>query len=374
MDAHIENFGVVAVPNEYARIISSEFIVRDTSSKPSQILRLIKEGKTVVMIGDFRYIKGILKYLDRNQRELVDLDELRSRHKDRSIQMIENKFERSRIRQTLTKEALYRLMVVAHGEVLQNVTQSPDLTDLLSWLENDTDLSNTNFLLPVRKALRIASDVKRKKEGLYIKALNAKISIFPHVYVPFDGSVVDMIAENLNVDENTRVLDLGTGTGVLALVAAYNGSRNITATDINPQAVKNAKFNAEKLGFDDRIDVRKNADLFDAVRGEKFDVIIFNAPWIYGDPRTTYDTAVYDKDFSVITRFFQSVADQLSDSGVIMLEYSNFSELTGHGAIGNLNRLIDENGFEISNEWKIKRLSKVLGKWETVFLFEIGRK
>lgn len=358
---HIEGFGEVAIPNEFAEIVSSDIVVRDTSSRPSQILQLIKYGKTVVMTGDFRYIKGILKYMDRNQSELVELNDLKG---------IESKYQRSRIRQSLKRKALYRLMVVAHGEILQNVTRQPDLTNLLSWLEGDTEyLSNVNFLLPVRKVLRIASDVKRRRDGMYIKALRAKITIFPHVYVPFDESVVNMVADNLTVTENTKVLDLGTGTGVLALVAACKGARNVVATDINPRAVKNVKFNAKKLGFEDRIDAREPADLFDSVQGEKFDVIVFNAPWIYGEPKTTYDTAVYDKDFSVITRFFQRVAEHLSDSGFIMLQYSNFSELTGHGAIENLNRLISENGFEITKKWTTKRLSKALGKWETVFTF-----
>jgi hypothetical protein len=56
-----------------------------------------------------------------------------------------------------------------------------------------------------------------------------------------------------------------------------------------------------------------------------------------------------------------------------MLQYSNLSELTGHGALENLNRLIAENGFEITQEWSVKRLSKVMAKWETVFTFEIRR-
>lgn len=359
----IEKFGEVTIPNEYAENVSSEVAVRDTNAKPSQILQLVKDGKTVVMTGDFRYIKGILKYMDRNQNELVDSNELKD---------IENEFERSRIRQSLQKEALYRLMVVANGEMLQDVKKQPDLTELLSWLEGDTEyLSNVDFLLPVRKVLRISSDVERKSDGMYIKALDTEISVFPHVYVPFDESVVNMIAENLSVDENTKVLDVGTGTGVLALIAACKGACNVVATDINPQAVKNAKFNANKLGFEHRIDARGPADLFEAVQGEKFDIIIFNAPWIYGEPKTTYDTAVYDKNFSVITRFFQSVANYLSDSGFIMLQYSNFSELTGHGAMENLHRLVAENEFEITKKWTTKRLSKALGKWETVFLFKI---
>jgi len=361
---NIEIFGEITIPNEFIEMTSSEIVVKDTNSKPSQILQLIKEGKIVVMYGDFVYIKGVLKYMDRNQRELVEQETV-----DNDI---ENKFQRSRILQSLRKKALYRLMVVVNGEVLQNISRQPDLTELESWLEGDTEyLSGKNFLLPVRKVLRIASDVKRKKEGMYINCLDAKISIFPHVYVPFDESVVNMIAGNIDLVPDSKVLDMGTGTGVLAIIAAQKGSHNVVATDINPQAVKNAKFNVQKLGFSSQVDVRGPADLFDSVKGEKFDLIIFNAPWIYGEPKTVYDSAVYDENFSVINRFFKNVNEHLTDSGNIMLQYSNFSELTGHGALENLNRLISENDLEIKQEWTIRRLSKVLGKWETVFTFKL---
>lgn len=53
------------------------------------------------------------------------------------------------------------------------------------------------------------------------------------------------------------LLDVGTGSGILALCAAKLGAENITAVDIDPDAVRVARENAERNGVSDKIDVRE---------------------------------------------------------------------------------------------------------------------
>ncbi|MBR0319738.1 MAG: 50S ribosomal protein L11 methyltransferase [Clostridia bacterium] len=53
------------------------------------------------------------------------------------------------------------------------------------------------------------------------------------------------------------LLDVGTGSGILALCAAKLGAENITAVDIDPDAVRVAKENAQRNGVADKIDVRE---------------------------------------------------------------------------------------------------------------------
>ena len=83
----------------------------------------------------------------------------------------------------------------------------------------------------------------------------------------------------------TRVLDVGTGTGALALVAARGGARQVIAVDICGRAVFAARVNAWLRRLP--IDVVRS-DLFDAVEGEEFDVIVANPPYVHADepPRT----------------------------------------------------------------------------------------
>ena len=74
-----------------------------------------------------------------------------------------------------------------------------------------------------------------------------------------------------------RVLDLGTGNGHQALLAARHAGQ-VTAIDINPRALRFAAFNAE-LNRAHGIEFREG-NLFEPVAGEQFDLIVCNPPYV----------------------------------------------------------------------------------------------
>jgi len=71
-----------------------------------------------------------------------------------------------------------------------------------------------------------------------------------------------------------RVIDIGTGTGILAIAAAHMGARPVLATDLDAVAVRVAAENVAINGFEDVIDVRCG-DLLDVVK-ESGDVVVAN--------------------------------------------------------------------------------------------------
>lgn len=73
-----------------------------------------------------------------------------------------------------------------------------------------------------------------------------------------------------------RTLDLGTGTGVLALAAASHSGR-VVATDLNPRAREFCQFNAALHGITN-VEFREG-NAFQPVRGERFDLILANPPF-----------------------------------------------------------------------------------------------
>ncbi len=81
----------------------------------------------------------------------------------------------------------------------------------------------------------------------------------------------------------SSVLDMGTGSGVCALFAARL-ARRVVAVDINPAAVRCAGINAMLNHLEARIDLRQG-DLFAPVADERFDVVLFNPPFLIGVPR-----------------------------------------------------------------------------------------
>ena len=125
-----------------------------------------------------------------------------------------------------------------------------------------------------------------------------------------------------HIDANTRVLDLGTGSGVCALAAARH-SRHVVAVDINPAAVRCTRVNALLNGQEGRIEVRQG-DLFAPVAGERFDLVLFNPPFQLGAPRNAREAAWCSSD--VAPRFAAGLAQHLAVGGRALLLLSSFGD------------------------------------------------
>jgi len=119
--------------------------------------------------------------------------------------------------------------------------------------------------------------MKSSRKRVFYGDLSFEVS--KDVYEPAEDTI--LIANCLShvVEEGDRVLDVGTGCGILAVIAASK-ARKVVATDVNPHAVECAKLNAEINRVASKTDVRLGS-LFQPIRKtERFDVIIFNAPYL----------------------------------------------------------------------------------------------
>jgi release factor glutamine methyltransferase len=112
--------------------------------------------------------------------------------------------------------------------------------------------------------------IHRVRNGRFVRRRDDVWAILPYES-PY-------IAKKAIVERGDVVLDLATGSGIIALFCAEKAER-VVATDINPKAIKYAKFNAILNNLEEKIEF-KIGDLFEPVRGMKFDLIIFNGPTI----------------------------------------------------------------------------------------------
>lgn len=148
------------------------------------------------------------------------------------------------------------------------------------------------------------------------------------VYEPAEDTF--LLVEYLKVEEEV-VLDVGTGCGVLAVLAAKK-ARKVVATDINPYAIKCAKKNAKKNRVEDKIEFRLG-DLFQPIGpDETFDLILFNSPYLPSQP---YEERTWvGKSWAgglngrkVIDRFISNAPEFLKSDGKISLVQSSLSDI-----------------------------------------------
>jgi len=141
------------------------------------------------------------------------------------------------------------------------------------------------------------------------------------VYEPAEDSF--LFAENLIVNEGEVVLDMGTGCGILGIIAVEKASA-IVAMDINPYAVRCAKENARLNNVLGRM-VFIQGDLFRSLKPkEKFDIILFNAPYLPSSKvhRESWLERAWSGGSSgrhVIDRFIREVPIYLRKNGRVLL-------------------------------------------------------
>jgi len=102
---------------------------------------------------------------------------------------------------------------------------------------------------------------------------NIRIEEREDVYSPGEDSI--LLIESLDIDAGERVLEIGCGSGVVAIHCAKNGAE-VTAVDINPAAVALARKNAAANGA--YMDIRLS-DLYEDIDSH-YDTIVFNLPYL----------------------------------------------------------------------------------------------
>ena len=181
------------------------------------------------------------------------------------------------------------------------------------------------FRIPWRFFLRARFLLwQRRRHGRLVieRGLGRPLVILPGVFNPAlfrtTPFVLSYLAEN-GVPSAGRVLDLCTGSGALALAAA-EGAASVVAVDIDPVAVRCARINVLLNGLEDNVEIRQG-DLFSAVDGQRFDLILCNPPYYEGSPEGNHELAFYAGDFA--ERFAASLPGHLIDDGYALVVLSS---------------------------------------------------
>lgn len=125
-----------------------------------------------------------------------------------------------------------------------------------------------------------------------------------------------------NNSKDIKILDMGTGFGIHALTCKKMNFKNILAADINPEAVKHLekqKIKSIQTNLFSKID-----------KEDKFNIIIFNPPYLPEDKREPEDsrliTTAGERGYELIIRFLKQAKSHLNNNGKILLLFSSLSK------------------------------------------------
>jgi release factor glutamine methyltransferase len=151
-------------------------------------------------------------------------------------------------------------------------------------------------------------------------------------------------------NKNIKVLDMGSGSGIQAKACIKSGIKQVLAVDINPLAIKHLK--KQKLRT-------QESNLFSKIKG-KFDLIIFNAPYLpEHENEKGWDTTAGKKGYEIITKFLKQSTKHLNKQGTILLLFSNLSKPN----------IIKKHATQL--KYKYKKLSeKGMGFFEKLYVYE----
>lgn len=175
--------------------------------------------------------------------------------------------------------------------------------------------------------------------------------VMPDVLIPRPETehLVEKVIELAPLFEQPRILDVGTGSGAIAVSLAHDWPQaSITAIDQSVAALEIAHQNAERNGFASRIRFLRG-DLLNPVHGEQFEIVASNPPYIPSSDRASLAVEVRDFEpaaalfagddgLDVIRRLIPEAFAGLSRGGFLAMEF-------GYGQWPAVSALLAESGF-----------------------------
>jgi len=148
----------------------------------------------------------------------------------------------------------------------------------------------------------------------------------PEVFNPYFFTASSILfAKHLFIPEGATVLDLGTGSGILAIFAA-DKAQKVIATDISPYAIRTIRINTKLNKLSKKIMIRRGS-LFRPLK-EKFDIILFNPPYFPLKPKTYKEAALYcGPNYLLLQKFLSKAKTYLNPNGLIQLSLSSYMDL-----------------------------------------------
>lgn len=200
-------------------------------------------------------------------------------------------------------------------------------------------LTYPDQILTAQQAEEFLHLVGRRADGVPVAYLTGERAFYDLTFKVTDAVLIprpetELLVESalklIPLDQPRRVLDLGTGSGAIAItIAKHRPQSQVIAVDSSPEAIAVSRWNAENLQTNNLHLITGN--WFDELSGERFDLIVSNPPYIaaddphlqQGDLRFEPQMALSsgDSGFACIDHIISVAPDHLVKSGWLLLEH-----------------------------------------------------
>ena len=311
----------------------ASIVLVDDTTTADDAYRLACEGSSLLWRGDFHNARQLLQALGRRIDRTNERSELRKAKKaaksttepdSSNSKEIPNLFHQQRQLQAQRSRILSRLLLELDASYVSQLRRAPDVsaacTAAFGPLDKAMDESCVLSFRDLQGALGAAG---WREKGVPIDSLG--LSIFPHygVFAPTRHEYVQLLLDAPLPATCDVAYDIGTGTGLLAIILAQRGVPQVIATDLNPRALACANENFTRLELP-AVQLQQ-ADLY-PTDAPLANLIVCNPPWLPTKPSSPLEYAVYDANSAMLRGVLQGAKQHLAEQGEVWLILSDLAE------------------------------------------------
>ena len=290
--------------------------------------RLACEGTAMLYQGDFQNARQLLQALVRR----VDKPSKKAARADRvtkeKFKSPLDTFNLHRLAQSQRARILGMVLIQVNANHTISLRRAPDVAQ--ACLEAYGAQENA-YVISLRELLGVISAHEWRKTGVQILTRDdEEVRIHPHygVFSPVRSEYIDLVLKAPlpeAIKQSSMAFDVGTGTGVLAVVLALRDIQKIVATDLSDRAIACAQDNVNQLNLTTQIEIHKT-NLYPEGKAA---LVVCNPPWLPARPSSLLEHAVYDPESQMLKGFLSGLKDHLIPNGEGWLILSDLAEHLG---------------------------------------------
>lgn len=316
----------------------SAVFIRETSTKDT--IALLEEGKSVLITEFYNNGLTLLKAL----------------HEYLGRKLPNKTFQEQRAYRSAYQK-LSNLILIEVVDHKLDVKKAP----VIGWFDKLYP-EITNFMLPFPQVQGLNSAWQWYDKGINIPVLRNKLHPYYGTYFPTRFEHLEVFENWLKRYEGPKksAIDVGIGSGVLALQMVKHGFQKVFGTDTNPNAIIGLK---EFMG-DTKLSRKIELD-FGHLFGKwnkPAELIVFNPPWLpQSQELNRIDQAIYYDD-KLFSEFFAPAKERLLPEGKLILIFSNLAKITGTSDEHPIEKELDNGGRFVLDKCFTKKVKPASAK------------